>query len=328
MLLNLPGTDLTFGIFSGAEGTLLVPSAVGVAWNAALFYVITESVLPRYLAQDLGPLRLASETALALVLVTAAETGTDLLFAARYDIPLSDGGLQEVVLLNGAVHVLIVVLAFAYRLTRHAVREHAVQAAIRQKQLQAELDRLKAQLHPHFLFNTLNGLFALALRQDADDTAEGIRRLSSMLRFMLAHSAQDTVPLEQEWSTVEDYVALQTLRFDDGHLVTDLRNEIELESGRVAVPPLLLMPLVENAFKYGTHPGKLSTIYVRLWREREALHFEVRNPIHRSREEGFGLGLANLRDRLALLYPDRHALEAERHDSVFVARLRIELPTP
>lgn len=324
LLLNLPGTDLTLGIFSGTTDTLLMPTIIGTAWNAILFYSITNLLIPRLLTARHPPWQLAGGTVLAFVLVSAAEIGTDSAFAVYYGIVLNRSTIQEVVGLVMLGHVLIVVLAFAYRLTANTLHERERQARIQQEQLRAELERLKAQIHPHFLFNTLNSLFALALQQNADATAEGIQRLSALLRFMLASAPDEQIEIHQEWAYIEHYAALQQLRMaNTQNFSLDLRNELSDSSSLVA--PLLFMPLVENAFKYGTHPRLPATIVIRLWQDKSSLHFSVENAIFRENQDGFGLGLANLRQRLDLLYPNQHRLDTHAQDDVFTAHLQVDL---
>lgn len=179
-------------------------------------------------------------------------------------------------------------------------------------QTQASLQSLRAQINPHFLFNALNTIYGLALQEGASQTAEGAQKLGEMMRFMLHENAQEKIPLQRELDYLRNYIHLQLLRTQ---LAPSIRIDIQLpeEVPTADIPPMLLIPFVENAFKHGISLEKPSFIRVTLTVHEGSLFLDVHNSIHqRSGEDtermNNGIGLVNVQKRLELLYPDRHEL--------------------
>ncbi|MBO9637799.1 MAG: histidine kinase [Siphonobacter aquaeclarae] len=176
---------------------------------------------------------------------------------------------------------------------------------------QAELASLKAQINPHFLFNALNTLYASALQEQAETTAEGIQKLGDMMRFMLHDNARDLIHLSRELDYLREYIHLQRLRLPD---TIDIQVTMPEEACPMQIPPLLLVPFVENAFKHGISLRQPSWVFVRLECRPEAVVFEVQNSLHAKQENdpesaASGIGLENVRKRLELLLPDRYELQ-------------------
>ncbi|WP_223860431.1 sensor histidine kinase [Spirosoma validum] len=184
-------------------------------------------------------------------------------------------------------------------------------------QLQAELQQLKAQIHPHFLFNTLNSIYALAIRHD-ERTADTIVKLSEFMRYMIRDAHRDTVPLETEIKYIANYIDLQKARLQDAVQI-DYRLTGEMDHWQIA--PLLLFSFIENAFKYGVSPEEDSLITIHLDIQNNELRLYVlNNKVQISQfEKSTGVGLQNARERLRLLYPAAHTLiidDALTHFSV------------
>ncbi|HMH20349.1 MAG TPA: histidine kinase [Puia sp.] len=195
---------------------------------------------------------------------------------------------------------------------------------LRIEKQQAELNYLKSQTNPHFLFNTLNNIYALA-RDKSDLTAESIMRLSKILRFMLYESGGAYIAIEQDLKIITDYILLEKLRYDDSLRVNF---NYDVEDMKQALPPLLLIPLVENAFKHGAAETRdRPFVDIHLSVNKRQLAFFVKN----STEELPGetgvrenIGLSNLRRQLELLYTD-YDLSVQQQGSVFTATLKINL---
>jgi two-component system LytT family sensor kinase len=194
---------------------------------------------------------------------------------------------------------------------------------LRLEKQEAELNYLKSQTNPHFLFNTLNNIYSLA-NERSELTAEAVLRLSQMLRFMLYETGGEYIAIEQEVRIIHDFIALEKLRYDKT-LSVDFR--CELEDMKQAVPPLLLMPLVENAFKHGVSETLGQPfVSISLLVHNSKLSFHVRNSYGPTMEtEGKqSIGLPNLRRQLELLYSD-FSLSVHKADSVFSTTLEINL---
>lgn len=197
---------------------------------------------------------------------------------------------------------------------------------LRIEKQEAELNYLKSQTNPHFLFNTLNNIYSLA-KDKSDLAPESIVRLSKILRFMLYEAGGEYIAIEQELKIINDYIALEKLRYDES---LHINFNYDVEDLKQALPPLLLIPLVENAFKHGASETRHQPfVDIHLSVNNRQLNLLVKNST-----EDFGehttvkenIGLSNLRRQLQLLYTD-YDLSIQQSDSVFSARLKINLAT-
>ncbi|MBO0952007.1 sensor histidine kinase [Fibrella forsythiae] len=190
-------------------------------------------------------------------------------------------------------------------------------------QLLAELSQLKAQIQPHFLFNTLNSIYALAIRRD-DRTAETIVKLSEFMRYMIRDVHHDTVALDKEVQYMANYIDLQRARLRDS-VVIDYTLDGNTSGKQIA--PLVLFSFIENAFKYGVNPNEESVIRIQLQLQINSLRLQVYNrkvPVSHL-EPSTGIGLPNARERLRLLYPAAHKLLIEDVPDHFAVDLTITL---
>lgn len=193
----------------------------------------------------------------------------------------------------------------------------------------ASLDFLRSQINPHFLFNALNTLYASALIENGEKTADGIQKLGDMMRFMIHENQQDKIPLSREINYLRNYLDLQMLRFGkESKLEVDIQISEELCQGDIA--PMLLIPYVENAFKHGISLKEKSWIKLNLRCIAGSVHLDLVNSVHpekpleNSREES-GIGLDNVKKRLDLVYPNKHQLNIIKNDSDFFVHLSIQL---
>ncbi len=218
---------------------------------------------------------------------------------------------------------------FFFGIIRHIYNYVKLKQATQQLRIdkqEAELNYLKSQTNPHFLFNTLNNIYSLA-RDKSDLAPESILRLSKILRFMLYEAGGAYIPIEQELKIIADYIDLEKLRYDES---LHVNFNYDIEDMKQAVPPLLLIPLVENAFKHGVsetrgHPF----VDIHLSVKKRRLSFMVKNSSEASTLEGSvkeNIGLSNLRRQLELLYTD-YNLSVEQGASQFTAALKINLAT-
>lgn len=206
----------------------------------------------------------------------------------------------------------------------HNVRLRQTAQQLRIEKQSAELNYLKSQTNPHFLFNTLNNIYSLA-RDKSDQAPESILRLSKILRYMLYEAGGHYIAVEQELKLIGDYIALESLRYDD---TLRINFNYDVEDMKQSLPPLLLIPLVENAFKHGAAETRsLPFVDIHLSIANRRLAFYVRN----STEEHLGngqvkenIGLSNLRRQLELLYTDYEILVEQQH-AEFSATLKINL---
>jgi sensor histidine kinase YesM len=194
---------------------------------------------------------------------------------------------------------------------------------LRIEKQEAELNYLKSQTNPHFLFNTLNNIYSLA-RDKSDLAPESILRLSKILRYMLYETSGAYIAIEQELKIISDYIALEQLRYDE---TLNVSFNYDIEDMKQALPPLLLMPLVENAFKHGVSETRNQPfVDIHLSVRNRQLTFHVRNSSEIVDEVSVreSIGLSNLRRQLELLYTD-YKLSTQQGDTVFTAILKINL---
>ncbi len=193
----------------------------------------------------------------------------------------------------------------------------------------ADLDFLRSQINPHFLFNALNTLYGTALQENALNTSEGIQKLGDMMRFMLDENHLEKIPMHKEVAYLQNYISLQRLRTQAS---ADIQIEVQIDESYCGhdIAPMLLIPFVENAFKHGISLRSRSKISISLSCDAEHIYFDVYNtnharPENETEKESPGIGLSNVRDRLTLLYPKRHELSIRQTATEYFVHLTIQV---
>lgn len=186
----------------------------------------------------------------------------------------------------------------------------------------AELSFLKAQINPHFLFNTLNNIYALVVAKN-EKAGEGIMKLSNIMRYVTDEVKDDFVSLEGELNCVKDYIDLQKLRLNEK---TTVQFETDGNTIDIKIAPLLLMTFVENAFKYGASNHEPAAITIRVSMEGSVIHFFCQNNLFESTRntDRTGIGIQNAKQRLQHLYPRKHSLEINTANGLFTVQLRLQ----
>ena len=217
-----------------------------------------------------------------------------------------------------------VALASTFKLLRARLAAQKREQELIQEKLQSELRFLKAQTNPHFLFNTLNNIYALA-RKQSKQTAPVALKLSKMLRYMLYECSEQTVSIQKEIEIIKDYIELEQLRYNDRLSVSFVEN---IDNASQQIAPLILLALVENAFKHGTSETHFETfVRIKMKLENEHLFFQVQNPKAESANIVLknGIGLQNTQRQLELIYPKQHQLTIDNNTNVFSVSLKINL---
>jgi two-component system, LytTR family, sensor kinase len=211
-------------------------------------------------------------------------------------------------------------VALQYRERLTATEKRAMQAEA--DKVNAELSFLKAQINPHFLFNTLNNIYSMAVMKD-DKTADSIMKLSNIMRYVTDETGMDFVPLEEEIACLKDFTDLQKLRLSKKTTV-DLSITGTVEGKRI--PPLVLMSFAENAFKYGVSNHEEAAIIIKVETDATGISFYCRNNYSDKREpaDRKGIGISNTEKRLSFLYPAKHSLFITKDDTFFTVELRLE----
>jgi sensor histidine kinase YesM len=245
----------------------------------------------------------------------------DYIFSYYFDIRLRLGGKRPSIPLLASIF--IIALSTSIKLAQKWFENESKQKEMIHEKTHSELSLLKSQVNPHFLFNTLNGIYSLA-NAKSDKTAPAIVKLSQMMRYMLDESKQQLVPLSSELDYINTYIDLQKLRlFDNVKIEFNIKGEAE----SIRIQPLLLIPFVENAFKHGTDSTRDCFINIDLEIKDNSIYLIVKNENIKSRDEDgkSGFGLNNIKRRLELEYPQKYVLNTEVVDNVFFAKLFISL---
>lgn len=226
------------------------------------------------------------------------------------------------------INMLMIFMA-SMKIMKHWYKTEQHTKALEREKLEAELKFLKAQIHPHFLFNTLNNLYALTLKK-SDYAPEVVLKLSGLVNYMLYYTRSKQVPLSKELESIHNYIALEKIRYGQ---------ELEIAfdvSGHVStaqISPMLLLPFVENSFKHGISDEiEQKWIIINLNVNQNFLTFKIENSKgpkqapKKERDYTGGIGLKNVRRRLELLYPDQHELKIKEEEDTYLVILKLQLP--
>ncbi len=219
------------------------------------------------------------------------------------------------------IFLIIMALSTAVRIIRQwqLIEQRATQAEA--DKASAELSFLKAQINPHFLFNTLNNIYTLALMKD-ENAPDSIMKLSNIMRYVTDDATKDFVSLQDEIDCIDDYIELQRLRIGEK---TTIDLDISEETGNVQIAPLILMTFIENVFKYGISKHNKSVIVIKIKSNETGIYFFCQNKIFPEKEENkrAGIGLINTRQRLAHLYPGKHILNINTENELYTVELTL-----
>lgn len=226
-----------------------------------------------------------------------------------------------------APSIAVYIISILYRKIIDKIKEDREQEKIKAEQLSTELKFLRSQISPHFLFNVLTNLVSLA-RKKSDQIEPSLIMLSELMRYMLYDTGGKKVALGREITYLNNYIELQKLRF--GHeVLISFETDPGLEENDQLIEPMLLIPFVENAFKHGIGFTAHPFIHIRLSIKNNRLFFETENQVDdqpgSSKDAHSGIGLANVKSRLELLYKDKHQLKITTKNALFQVLLILEL---
>ncbi len=236
------------------------------------------------------------------------------------------GSVQTIFIYNKFLYtVLGIGVAMAVKYYNRLVKSEQARVKLETEKLSSEITLLKYQIQPHFFFNTLNNIYSL-IAKSPSDAQKAVHSLSKMMRYVLYENSSTEISLSKEIAFIENYDKLMRLRL--GERVKVSVNVPEDVMG-INIPPLLLIPLLENAFKHGVSATEPSFIDCNVKIDNDRLVFEVSNTLFEKVNEDrshSGIGLSNLRKRLEIIYGDNYTFVSEPNDNgVFVARLEIPL---
>ena len=227
---------------------------------------------------------------------------------------------------NVATYMLVVGLSVGIKMTESWYKSQDERKELERSKYEAELQNLKAQLNPHFLFNTLNNIYSL-IAFDTEKAQSAVHNLSSLLRYVLYDSCTQQVTLKNDTDFIKDYISLMAIRVTDK---TTINVDINISAPGVKIAPLMFITLVENAFKHGVSVSEQSEISIRISEKDGTVSCMTENryfPKSDSDKSGSGIGISNLKKRLQLLYPNRYSFESHisQNGEQYISKLEIKL---
>jgi sensor histidine kinase YesM len=340
LLLNWYMTNISFNTFNRFDQVILFQLSLTGTLNLMLFYYpLAYFVLPqisngKYIS---GFLLLVLQVFLyAAVNAIGEETVLTHCESCMLQIKQSQTGYYQFlkgfwlnrvlakVLSLGTVFGLVFTIStpLAIKIALGAFRKQIRAIQLAKENVELEFNFLKSQVNPHFLFNTLNNIYGLILGGKPDRSAELVSRLSSLLRYILYESNHQSMPLSKEINLIKDYIELEKVRLN----FTRVSFSENLDAQSYQIAPLLLMPLIENAFKFCADDAS-SHININIDVLNGKFYLKIENTVDFNREGNTngGIGLANFNKRLSLYYPGRYQYRAGREDELYVVHLTINL---
>lgn len=223
---------------------------------------------------------------------------------------------------NTVLFLLVITFGACIEVVRRWLQTEQNRKETEHERLNTELSFLKSQVNPHFFFNTLNNIYSLAIVK-SDKTAPAVLKLSAIMRYILTETERDLVPLENEVAFIHNYIELQQVRLTDK---VQVNFTIEGNTSPLLVAPLIFIPFVENAFKYGVSTKEQSSIDIQLKVDNQMIHFYAKNYIVQSENnmmENTGIGINNVKRRLELLYPEKFELSHQIENGYYIVKLLI-----
>lgn len=306
--------------------SLLLPVLAGTSYLIA-FFLVPRFLLKRHFFQ------FTLYTLYAIIGAAWLETMIVmgmLMVIYEYNVYLVNPRIQDISYLTGTM-VLVILPFLAIHITQQWYKEREENVRLEQEKLelelfarQKELDYLREQMHPHFLFNALNSLYGLTLEK-SDEAPELVLKVSDLLDYMLYQSSKPLVALADEIEHINHYLEIQQIRFGDR---LNLSLNIDEFPDIYQIAPMLLLPFVENSFKHGVSATtRQSWVAIHLSIEQEVLNFAIANSVpvpKRSTSSNTGVGLTNVKKRLELLYGDKYELNTHHNKEEY----RVELSIP
>ena len=314
------GSQIDWKLFT----TIVFPvNTIQIACSAAFFYFNYLYLVPKFL-KNRNIFQYLIALILALIIFTPVyyfleQNFYPLLGWKSYNVDLNFSFALMITLSANFLHIFLGIL-LSYLMDWRSMR---MKKEIAEKdQLKTELAFLKSQVNPHFLFNTINDIYALT-RQQSEQAPDALLKLSELLRYMLRESDDPLVPLGKEIEYLENVIELQKIG-QKGRSYIDFKVIGNIEQQKIA--PLILINFIENAFKHGIFNNQATPITILIKLDTTTVHFRIQNRVNTfKKDKTGGIGLVNVKRRLALIYPDKHKLLITQDPANFTVDLKIDL---
>lgn len=345
LLLNNETFDLSWGAFDRGNGSLLIPLLYGTALGALIFYLNTNWYIPRYFGKGSNKKYFSKVFGLSLG-ISIFEMIVDVIYLISIDVELALNQFKQEPVSPVLTWFLMIfissiipnfacwILAFAIRLPKDWINAEKQKNQLEKDKLQSELDFLKAQINPHFLFNGINSIYHL-IGEDDKMARDTLLQFSGLLRYQLYDCGVNYISLEKELNYISNYINIEQVRKGEDAVFTfnlpDKEDNHLLKKYKIA--PLLLTPFIENAFKYLSFHSCQTNNFINMdfnVSESGVLHLKLSNSFDRTfktrKDNVGGIGLENVKRRLKLLYPNgKHQLNISSTQNVFTLNLKIDL---
>lgn len=315
----------TLGPFRRQDGSIYFPLIWSTFYSVMLFYINALFLIPSYIFTERYKYYFVY-----IILLYTATVLLNSIFDQLYSISLFSSEKESIwsdIVMNVKSKTVILSLSIGYGLTKQWIQNLEIQQQLVKEKLSAQLKYLKAQINPHFLFNTLNMAYASAIKSNDGVTADIIERLSGLMRYVLYESNEDKVSLEKEMCYIDNTVKLQLQRLSP-ELANQVNYTVDGKWLNHKIAPMILIPFIENVFKHGIILSQRSDILISIILKDNLLELETKNyrfdhsiPENNS----YGIGLKNAQERLKLVYPNQHILEIDNSGSFFNVRLQIKI---
>jgi sensor histidine kinase YesM len=311
----------------------LISSLANILPMVLLSAVVHYGLIPRFLRRHrLWLFYILSLVVFIVIGVVATRADARLLegYMARYPeqfIHIADGP-ATVFLFNQVKYTFLLMAAYVVTVISHMLRERAeAEARVKEEHLQLELNYLKAQINPHFLFNSLNCIYSLAV-SESERTPESIMQLSEMLRYVLDDCRNDQVTLDKELHYIHNYIDFQKIRMEHE---PDITVEAHVANAKVLIPPMILQPLVENCFKHSHIDSDAEGfIHIRVEQQGRRLAFVAENSVQQghaapAEKTRTGIGVSNVRRRLDGIYGGDYRMEEFNAGTSYRVEMELKL---
>lgn len=345
LLINSQEVNLKWGPFERSKGSILIPLLYGLGFGAIIFYSHTNWLIPKYF-KSLKNVRFWFKSIAILFLASFAEALLDMVYIVFENYELAKQQFEQYPLykfLEWSLYIFILaiipntglwILAFAYRLPQDWVKSEGQKNQLLRDKMQSELNFLRAQINPHFLFNGINSVYHMIGSNDTK-ARQTLLQFSDLLRYQLYECNENYISLEKEIDYLKNYIGIEKVRKEEDAVIRfedhGIQNSTKLKELKIA--PLLLSPIIENAFKYVSNHSISSmnfiNVDIKLDKE-ENLILTSKNSFNEnelsfSKKEG-GIGLSNVKRRLSLLYPEgKYRLEINKNSNIYSVELKIDL---
>jgi len=312
--------------FHYLRGDLMdIPLLFGTIINILLFYINLFFLFPKYTLKRLNIVHYVIWIFTLTIVFSVFENIFDYYYAVKHFSGEKVVFQSEELLATSFINLFFVIFSVLYAIIWSWIKNEVIKRKLTEENLKLELNYLKSQISPHFLFNTLNNLYSVAIKNNDEETAAGLTKLSTLMRFMLDKSDKSTVILAEEIEYLKSYIELQKLRFlDEDDVVVTFKTEGDISD--FSIPPFLLINFVENAFKHGVDYKLRSEININLNVNENAMTFTIENTNHALKDtKGINqIGLENVKKRLELIYGSNYELKTISKLPKYVVKLDIK----